>query len=413
MRVPAVLRRLLSERRAKAADGDDVGSTGRPRACIVRQYPDVDVLLRREADAYVDAGFDVDVLIPDGGGADPAGLGFTVHRLSAGEKSDGNLGYLIYSGRFLLACARRLLRLHRRHPIRIVLVNTMPDFLVFATVPVKALGARVMVFMKEPTPELGYTLSGSRLVERAFLLVEKAALAYADGALTVTDQLRQTFIDRGADPTALRVVVNSPDPSHVLIDEPPSPRPEDRFVVVCHGTIEERWGHETMIRAIDIARRTAPDVMLRLTGRGEYVGQMLRLIAELDVADHVDYLGWVSFEEMIGVVRSADAGIVAQKANAYSHLVHTGKMYEYIVLGVPVIASRLRATADAFDDDCLEFFEPDDPSSLAAAILALRDDPERRRRLAQHAGARYRRDFGWGDQKRVLIDASLDLLVET
>jgi glycosyltransferase involved in cell wall biosynthesis len=82
----------------------------------------------------------------------------------------------------------------------------------------------------------------------------------------------------------------------------------------------------------------------------------------------VRFEGWVSRELLAGILRSADVGIVAQKASPYSHLVHTNKMIDYWIFGLPVIASRLRAVSETYDDHVIEYFEPGNAVQLAAAI---------------------------------------------
>src|SRR3954453_20619594 len=50
-------------------------------------------------------------------------------------------------------------------------------------------------------------------------------------------------------------------------------------------------------------------------------------------------------------------------------------MVDYWIFGLPVIASRLHATADVHDESVIEYYEPGDPVDLARAIKHLHDDP--------------------------------------
>jgi glycosyltransferase involved in cell wall biosynthesis len=62
-------------------------------------------------------------------------------------------------------------------------------------------------------------------------------------------------------------------------------------------------------------------------------------------------------------------------------LVHTNKMFEYMALGRPVIASRLDSVAAYLPPDALTFFEPGDPADLAEKLVWTaqhRDDLMRR-----------------------------------
>ena len=110
--------------------------------------------------------------------------------------------------------------------------------------------------------------------------------------------------------------------------------------------------------------------------------------------------GWVGRERLNDLLHAADAGIVAQKASPYSHLVHTNKMVDYWIFGLPVIASRLRrrrrsCTATA----CSSTTSRATPADLARAIRRLHDDPGRREELARN-GRRAQERNGWMVQRQ-------------
>ena len=98
------------------------------------------------------------------------------------------------------------------------------------------------------------------------------------------------------------------------------------------------------------------------------------------------------------ILHAADVGIVAQKASSYSHLVHTNKMVDYWIFGLPVIASRLDAVSQLYDNRVIEYFEPGNASDLAAAIRRLHADPARRAELARNGELAQLRN-GWATQR--------------
>jgi glycosyltransferase involved in cell wall biosynthesis len=110
----------------------------------------------------------------------------------------------------------------------------------------------------------------------------------------------------------------------------------------------------------------------------------------------------VSNHRLNDILHSADVGVVAQKASPYSHLVQTNKMVDYWIFGLPVVASRLRAVSELYDDEVIEYFEPGDAAALAAAIRRLRNDPDRRAKLAHNGELAHRRN-GWATQRAVYL----------
>lgn len=376
------------------------------RICIVRQRDYYELALRREAEALREAGYEVDVvcLREPGGPAVEVDNGVTLYRLPLHRRRGGPLGYLWdYLGFFVVATFT-VTRLHLKRRYRAVQGNTMPDVLVFTGLVPRLFGAKAVAFMKEPTPELGETKYGSPRLGWFLRLVEQAALRFADLAFTVTEDLKETYVARGARADKIHVVLNGPDERHLLqhrTDVVPDP---EFFTAICHGLVDERYGHDTMVRAVALARKKIPHLRLRITGTGDYVPELERLIRTEGLEDSVEYLGWLDMPELVAELCRADVGIVAQKSSLYSNLVHTNKMYEYMLLGTPVIASRLRSTVRYFGDRAVHYFEPDSAESLAEALIALHGAEDRRRAMAAAASELYA-TYRWGAQKDIYVRA--------
>jgi glycosyltransferase involved in cell wall biosynthesis len=391
------------------------GPVARPRACILRQDDDYEDV-RREAEALAGGGFDVDVICMRGLGRPRRAVvnGVTVISLPTNRRRGSSKARHAFDyGSFFMLAAGVLAVRHLRRPYHVVQANSMPDFLVFAALVPKLLGSRVIAYMAEPTPELAETLFGAGWISRVLVFIEQWALRFADHSFTVTDQLKKEYVKRGAAPDRITVILNGADPGTILPDVAPT-RVEGKseFIAVCHGTIEERYGQETIIAAALLLRHEIPDLRFVITGRGSLAGQITRAIAENGLQDVVRFEGWVSRALLAEILHSADVGIVAQKASPYSHLVHTNKMIDYWIFGLPVIASRLRAVSETYDDDVIEYFEPGNPAQLAAAIRRLRHDPGRRAELAENGKLALQRN-GWATQRETYLSVFAAVLGES
>lgn len=396
------LRGLLRARVLRQAPGD----LSRPRVCIVRQTDWYEPPIQREAEALASAGFDVEVICMrrrDGPTRELVN-GVAITGLPTSLAKSSTFHYLLGYGQFFVLAAATLAARHLRRPYAAVQVNTMPDFLVFAAAVPKWLGSRVVAYMHEPTPELAETLYGPGPVPRALARIEQRVLRFADHAVAVTEQHKARYIERGARPERITVVLNCPDPATRLAgwSPPEAPRADGKFTVISHGAVEDRYGQDTIIDAARILRAEMPDLEVVLAGRGSHVEGMLAKIETSGVQDVVRFEGWVSDERLNDLLSGADVGVVAQKASPYSHLVHTNKMVDYWIFGLPVIASRLRAVSQLYDDTVLEFYEPGDARDLARAIRRLHDDPARREELARN-GTRAQERYGWAVQRGVYV----------
>jgi glycosyltransferase involved in cell wall biosynthesis len=376
------------------------------RVCMVRQTDMYEPPVQRAAEALVASGFDVELICmrhPERPRqVEINGVQITSLPTSLGRTS--RVRYALDYALFFFMAAWTLTIRHLRRPYAVVQVNTMPDFLVFAATLPRLLGARLFLFMNEPVPELAETIYGRGSVTRILERIEQRALAFADHAYTVTEQLKQRYVHRGAAGDRISVVLNGADPNvRFGIWSPPSNPPKQGFTVICHGAIEDRYGQDSLVEAVHLLREEIPDLRLVLTGRGGLVDDVLRMVDEYGLKDVVQFHGWVSHDRLNDLLYSADVGVVAQKASPYSHLVHTNKMVDYWLFGLPVIAGRLRAVSELYDDSVIEYYDPGSARDLARAIRRLHGDPERRAELVRNGRLAHDRN-GWRVQREVYLE---------
>lgn len=365
------------------------------RILVIRQYrfPN-DIRVRREVEALVDAGHEVDV-IGLAGEDEPlrdTWRGVRVHRLRLRTRRSSALRYLFEYGAFALfaAVVGTALYLRRRHDL--VQVHSLPDPLVFAAVVPKLLGAKVQLDLMETMPEFFATRfpdagrRANRIVERG----EQASIRFADHVITCTEQMKEAFVGRGAPPEKIDVILNSADESIFDAERhPPRERTPGRFSLIVHGTIEERYGIDTAIEALALLADEIPELELDVYGKGSYREELERLAEERGVADRVHIRrDFVPLDDLVHAISQADAGVVAMKRDPFRDLTHCNKMYELITMRRPQLMSRTRSVEAYFDEDCFAWFESDDPADLARAIRRLHADPELGRELVAKSAAR-------------------------
>jgi len=358
--------------------------------------------VRRQAEALMGAGYEVEVLCMRRAGR-PRRVtinGVLVTSLPVGITKSSKAGYVAGYGAFFAAAALAVTGRCVRRRYRVVQVNSMPDFLIFCAAFAKLTGAKVVAYMNEPSPELAQTIFGSTRITRLMVRFEQAALRFADRAVTVTPQLRDRYAQRGADASRISVVLNGTDRATLLAGWTPSAAPPrgDRFTVICHGTIEDRYGQDTIVEAAALARDRIPNLEVVFTGRGSYVPAVLALARRLGVDDITRFEGWVDSARMNHLLHHASVGVIAQKSSPYSNLVTTNKMTDYWIHGLPVVASRLDALEALCDGTALEYYEAGNARSLADALVRLAHDPARVAELVRHAAAAADR-YGWATQK--------------
>jgi hypothetical protein len=108
--------------------------------------------------------------------------------------------------------------------------------------------------------------------------------------------------------------------------------------------------------------------------------------------------------------RCGELDVLASAGNPTAGRAGHGGEPDYWMIGLPVIASQLRAVCGSYSDEVIEYLEPGNAASLAAAIRRLRDGPAQRAELAGNDALANLRN-GRATQRQAylgLFDALLD-----
>jgi glycosyltransferase involved in cell wall biosynthesis len=364
----------------------------RPICMIVHAYYEEDARVRREAETLVAAGWEVDAFALRRPDEEPSGVvaGVTLHRLPVGRhQGAGLLVYLAEYGAFLVRALWAATRAHRHRRYALVEVHSLPDYLVFATLPMKLAGVPVLLDLHEAMPEFfrsRFPRATNPISFRLLRLQEKLSCVFADAVLTVNEPLGERLRRLGVRADKVTVILDSPDLG--LFD--PSGYPHREFMadgmlqIVYTGALTPIYELDVVLRAVAEMARRRPSLRVKVTfyGRGDTLPALEALAAELGIEDRVSFPGRIPIEEVPRAVAAADIGIAPTKLDPFTGMSMSTKLLECAAMGKPVVASRLPTVEGYFDPGTLSFYEPGDPESLATALLGLVDDaPGRNERI--------------------------------
>jgi len=360
------------------------GRSPRPIVLVTHSYYEEDPRVRRQAEAILAAGRQVDVISlrrPD----DPAeGIvaGVNVRRLDVQRHQGAGLG--TYLGEYLSFFVRACLRLVRAQPRRryaLVQVATLPDWLVFAALPLRLAGVPVVLDLHESMPDFfrsRFPRAANPIVHRALRGAERLSVAAASHAITVNDALRDRLIGLGVAPGHIDVVRNTPS----LARFDPRAQPDRPFMadgtlrLVYAGALTPTYELEVALDAIAAIGRLRPElpVELAIYGRGDSRPALEARAAQLGIAERVHFRGRIPLEDVPAAVAASDIGLAPTRRDAFTDASLSTKILEYAAMGRAAIASRLPLVERTFGP-AVATYEPGDAGSLAAAILRTVDDP--------------------------------------
>ena len=381
------------------------------RVCIVRQkhWPNKNVV--RNAKALVSQGYEVDVfcLRKRGEKAREAIRGVNVHRLPLGFRRGNVLWYLFEYSAFFFLTSLILSWRSLRKRYQVIEVDTMPDFFVFITLIPRLLGTKVVLYMYENMPELfisTFKTGPNHIGARLLRFLERISAGYAHRVI-VSDGIpyRRVLESRGIPGEKITVVLNVPDDAIFDPESVDATKNGEHFRLISVSTIVERYGVQTLIRAVPLLIEDIPELRVDIVGDGEYRSELEGLAHDLGVVEHIRFTGMVPLESIPPFIAEADVGVMPMLAD----LGLPNKLFEYFALGKPSVASALPSLKLAFDESYVLFYEPDDEKDMARRILELYYSPEKRASMSSHAQAFYR-NCNWQVMKHEYLKVYEELL---
>jgi glycosyltransferase involved in cell wall biosynthesis len=331
---------------------------GKRVAVVVFSHYPSDPRPRRAAEALAGQGMEVDVISLRQKDHEPSREvvnGVSILRIPLKHWRGGKLGYLFQYGVFILAAFLVLAfrSLTRRYSL--VHVHNMPDVLVFSALVPKALGAKVILDLHDPMPELMMTIFGLTRGSRAVRLLgtlEKWSIRFADAVLTPNAAFEKLFASRSCPANKLYVVMNSPDENifkyrdverqdAVLRD---STKP---FVIMYHGALVERHGLDLAVQALDSVRRSIPTAELRVFGHPTpFVQSVMETVQARGLQTAVRYLGPKNLEQISEAIDACDVGVIPNRGSIFTEINMPTRIFEYLARGKSVIAPRTAGIRD-------------------------------------------------------------------
>lgn len=371
-------------------------------------YYESDPRVIREAEAAVEAGFEVEFLALSRAGAPKVETlnGVLVTRLNqAKHRGSGRIKYLRAYSEFFFRCLIKAAALSMRNAYSVVHVNNMPDFLVFSALVPKLRGAKVILDIHDPMPNTfvsKFKGQDGSLPYRVLLWQERLSAAFCDQVITVHDPVKHGILEKhGLAASSIAVVANFPDENVFPVQ--PAPVFDGTVRLIFHGTILERSGLRTLIEGVAGARHK-DKVAVRIIGEGDFSGALREMVERLELTHIVEFDNHsYPVREIPERIRDCNLGIVPLTMSSITNYALPLKLLEYISMGLPVMSIRNSAICYYLNEEDCIFFDADRPASLSAALDRVIESPEILQRQRARSLA-LRKRFSWTPEKAKYIN---------
>jgi glycosyltransferase involved in cell wall biosynthesis len=396
----------------------DSGLRGKRAAVLLFSYYPSDPRPRRAAEALVNEGMHVELICLRSSKDEPTRETFNgvdILRIPLKRRRGGPSAYLVQYSAFILSTFFLLALRSLRGRFALVHVHNMPDMLVFSALVPKALGAKVVLDLHDPMPELMMTIFGLEPTSFAVRLLERLerwSMALAHVVFTVNLACKKIFAARSCPPDKIHVVMNSPDEEIFAFraSEPARLEKTQSFVIMYHGSILERNGLDLAVTAISSVRQSVPGAELRIYGESTpFLELVMETVRQNGLQDCVRYFGGKGLEEIVAAIDECDVGIIPNRRTVFTEINTPTRIFEYLSRGKPVVTGRAPGVQDYFADDALFFFELGDAADLARRIVHVVGHPEEVAAVVKR-GQQVYLAHRWSEERQALVSRIAALL---
>ncbi len=165
--------------------------------------------------------------------------------------------------------------------------------------------------------------------------------------------------------------------------------PHDGLRILTVSRLIERKGIDTLIEAIAALR--IETISLDIAGEGPRRARLEQLVRDRGIGNRVRFHGFVRHDRLAALYSRADVFVLPSRAESCSMA-----LLEAMGAGLPIIATQVGGTPELIEHGQNGLLtQSDDPAELAATILQLFHNPQRRDAFSAASLRRVQERFSW------------------
>jgi phosphatidylinositol alpha-1,6-mannosyltransferase len=152
---------------------------------------------------------------------------------------------------------------------------------------------------------------------------------------------------------------------------------DDKRVIVSVGRLVHRKGQDHLIQSLPEILRSVPNAHVLIVGQGPYLSHLKKLVEELNVVDHVSFIGRIQYAQLPQYICAGDIFAMPSRSRFFGLEVEgLGIVYlEASACGLPVIAGSSGGAPDAVVDGVTGIVvDGESDTAIAQAAIKLLKD---------------------------------------
>ena len=239
--------------------------------------------------------------------------------------------------------------------------------------------------------------------------LEIKAYEECDVLVCISNNLKQRLIkETGISEEKILVIPNGVNIEYINPDKHPPKRLFSGFTIGFVGSLYAWSGLDLLFEVLRELHLEGLNLSLMVIGDGQMKDALTKQVQQLGLAENVKFLGQLPPEELLPIVAGCDLGYSGhfdlQGKQAYRSPL---KLYEYMAMAKPVLASAIEDTRVVIDEGETGFlFQPGDKNSLKQALIKAFTARNRLQEMGATARQEIELNHSWTNRVRVLIEQS-------
>lgn len=355
----------------------------------------------REAEALIDAGWDISIVCPkypDDVYYQKLGNNLRVYFYPK-PNAETAIGHLFEHTTSLFFGSLLTLWISLRHGFSVFQACNPMDILWIIAWPYKLLGKKFIFDQHDLCPELLLSREGGSkdsLFYNALIFLEKLSFKTADAVIATNESYKHIAIERGGvRPEDVFVVRNGPDLKKFKVVPAKAGYKKDNEILVGYlGNMNYQDGVDYLLEAANHILKSRNNIKFILVGGGSHQANLKNMSESMGMAQSVTFTGRLPDADMLETLCACDICVQPDPTNALNDLSTMNKVMEYMALGKPVVTFDLKETRVSCGEAAV-YAKPNDTQEMAEKIMCLADDAELRQEMSVKGMQRVKQFLSW------------------
>jgi phosphatidylinositol alpha-1,6-mannosyltransferase len=238
-------------------------------------------------------------------------------------------------------------------------------------------------------------------IKTALKILRTYIYSKAHLTIAVSSFTKQKLVESGVNPSKIKVFHNGVDLENFesgdkYDDIIEKHKLADKKIILTVARISEHKGHDMVIRSLPSVIERIPNVVYLIAGRGSHEIVLKSLVRDLNLEDHVIFLGYVSNADLPKLYNTCDVFIMTSRETSYSVEGFGISFIEASACKKPVIGGKSGGIPDAIVDKVTGLVvNPEDSHEIATALTAVLCDTALANEMGENGYRRVKGGLTW------------------